>query len=146
MKYIHQRAHKKGQTIVEAIVVIGVVIILVTGLISGTTASLRTARDSRIRSDAVKYAQQSLEIVRSLRDENWTTFQSYSGLYCMGADNTLVSAGSCSNNITTVDANLTRSVRFSWLGDKMEVTASVDYLEGSVTHTVPLSTYFTQWK
>lgn len=138
--------NKSGQTIVEAIVVIGIVVILVTGLISGTTASLQTANNSRIRSEAVKYAQEGLEIVRSVRDTNWTNFQSHSGLYCMGTDEQLVSADTCASNITTPEAKLTRSVEFAWLGDRMEVTASVSYLEGSLTRSVSLSTYFTQWK
>jgi type II secretory pathway pseudopilin PulG len=137
---------ESGQTIVEAIVVIGIVVILSTGLIAGTTASLHSVRSSRIRSEAAKYAQEGLELMRTLRDENWTNFQNHNGNYCLGSDNILVSSALCESNITTPESTYTRSIQFSWLANKMQVTSTVDYPWVSTKRTVTLSTYFTQWK
>src|SRR5688572_6650554 len=109
-----------GQTLVEAVVVVGVVVLLVTGLLAGTTASLRSAQSGRTRTQAVSLTQQGIEIVRGIRDENWDTFQGYVGSYCLGDDQVLtVSGGSCSPNITTPEGMLTRSVSFSWQDPKM---------------------------
>lgn len=138
---------QKGQTLVEAVVVIGVVVLLVTGLIAGTTAALRSAQSGRTRTQAVSLAQEGIEIARGARDNNWTTFQAYSGLYCLGSDHVLTSsAGDCSPNITTPESILTRSAAFNWQDPKMVITVTVTYTEGEEEKDVTLVTYFTQWK
>ena len=136
-----------GQTLVEAVVVVGVVVLLVTGLVAGTTAALRSAQSGRTRTQAVSLAQEGIEIARGIRDENWGTFQTYSGSYCLGSDHVPVaSGGACSPNITTPEGSLTRSIGFTWQDSRMVVTSTVAYSEGEGTRDVALTTYFTQWK
>lgn len=137
----------RGQTLVEAVVVIGIVALLVTGLISGTTASLKTAQSGRVRSQAVSLAQEGLEYARTIRDQKWNTLLSYSGTYCMGNDNVLVPAGgSCGVNVTVTENSFSRSISFSWQDPKMVITSQVSYIEGQLTKDVTLVTYLTQWK
>jgi type II secretory pathway pseudopilin PulG len=138
-----------GQTIIEAIVVIAVVVVLVTGLIAGTTTSLRASSAGRTKSQALKYAEQAFEYVRNLRDAKWTTFQAYSGFYCLGNEtNALLTSTSenCPMNITTPEGTFSRRLEFVWDGEKMTVKVSVKYPDGSQTKDVSLTTYFTQWK
>lgn len=137
----------KGQTLVEVVVVIGVVVLLVTGLISGTTASLKSAQSGRIRSQAVSYAQEAQEVVRSIRDRSWSIFSAYSGSYCMGMDLSLTpSAGACGVNITGGEHSFSREVTFNWQDPKMVVTSIVSFVEGETTKNVTLVTYLTKWK
>lgn len=137
----------RGQTLVEAVVVVGIVVLLVTGLIAGTTASLRSAQSGRTRTQAVSLAQEGIEIVRGIRDENWNTFATYTGSYCLGDDRVLtINAATCAPNITTPEGTLARSVSFEWQDPKMVVTASVSYPEGETNRDVTLTTYFTEWK
>jgi type II secretory pathway pseudopilin PulG len=143
------RVDSRGQTLVEAIVVIGVVVLLVTGLIAGTTTSMRTTRISRTRSQAVKYAQEGLEIVRTLRDTNWGAFALLAGLQCLGSDGQFTTGGgTCDPNIATGEEVFTRSVNFSWnpTYNRMEVTVMVDYPDETKVSPITLTTYFTQWK
>jgi type II secretory pathway pseudopilin PulG len=136
-----------GQTLVEAVVVVGVVVLLVTGLIAGTTASLRSAQSGRTRTQAVSLAQEGIEIARGLRDENWNAFEAYTGSYCLGDDRVLtISGGTCAPNITTPEGTLSREITFDWQDPKMIITVVVSYLEGESTRDVTLTTYFTQWK
>lgn len=143
-----RKALQKGQTLVEAIVVIGMVILLVTGLIAGTTASLKTSQAGRAKSEAVKFAEDGIERIRLIRDDNWTTFASYSGLYCFASDGTLTlpTGPTCPVNIQTADNSFSRSTSFIWLGDKMHVQVAVVYHEGDAEQTVFLDTYFTRWR
>lgn len=137
----------KGQTLVEAVVVIGVVVLLVTGLIAGTTASLKSSQSGRIRSQAVSFASEALEIVRSIRDENWITFLGYTGSYCLGSDNILTpTASACATNIVGAENSFARGVSLSWQDPKMVVTATVSFVEGEQVKDVTLVTYLTQWK
>lgn len=136
-----------GQTLVEAVVVIGVVVLLVTGLLAGTTASLRSAQSGRTRTQAISLAQQGVEIIRGLRDEQWDTFEVLTGAYCLGDDHQLnTAAGSCAPNITTPEGTLTRSALFDWQDPKMVVQVTVSYREADTTRDITLTTYFTQWK
>lgn len=136
-----------GQTLIEAVVVIGMVVLLVTGLIVGTTASLKSAQSGRARSQSVSLSQEGLEIVRSIRDQSWSTFQSYTGSYCLGSDKILVlSAGDCGTNVTGAENSFSRSIIFSWQDPKMVVTSTVTYVEGESIKDVTLVTYLTQWK
>jgi type II secretory pathway pseudopilin PulG len=138
----------RGQTIVEAIVVIAVVVLLVTGLIAGTTTSLKSARNGRVRSQATKLAQEGLEIVRSIRDESWSVFAGNSGYYCLGSDEILTAnvTETCAINIETTESSYSRLIQFEWLGNKMQVTARVSYLDGTDNRNVTLTTYYTQWR
>ncbi len=137
-----------GQTLIEAVVVIGVVVLLATGLIAGTTASLRAAQSGRARSQAVTLAQQGIELMRTLRDQQWSSFQAYTGFYCVADDHTLTPNASedCPLDIETPQGNFGRSVHFDWQDPRMVVTVKVKYVDGALTRDSTLVTYFTQWR
>jgi len=143
-----QKSLVYGQTIVEAIVVIAVVVLLVTGLVAGTTISLRSVQQGKIKSQALKYAEESLEFVRNIRDQRWDTLQSYNGWYCLGSDVLLIpiATDTCTTNIVNADGAFTRTLHFTWDGIKMNVQASVRYPDGSSTKEVSLTTNYTEWK
>lgn len=61
---------EKGQSLLELVVVIGVVVIVVGALVFATIASLRNASFSRNQAQATKLAQEGLEWVRLGRDRN----------------------------------------------------------------------------
>ena len=79
---IRNKNNQHGQTLVEAIIAISVVVMLVTGLIAGTSASLKTSQSGRSRYQAVKLAEEGLEYARSLRDTSWSTLTAYTGTHC----------------------------------------------------------------
>lgn len=136
---------KLGQSLVEVVIAIGVVALLVTGLVVGTTAALKSSRLGRLRSGANKYAQEGVELTRDLRDAGWISFQARNGLYCLAQDNIFPAApsGSCTINI---DSIYTRSILFAWNDPRMQVTATVSWSDGTVTHQSQLITYFTRWQ
>ena len=122
----------QGQTIVEAIVVLGIVVLLVTGLIAGTTSSLRSVQAGRTRSQALKYAEEGIEVVRNLRNnEGWSTFTGYAGSHFLD---------------TSLDETFKREVDLTLDGTTMTVVVTVSYTDGSETKNVTLTSYFTDWK
>ncbi len=143
--------NSSGQSVVEAVVVIGIVILLVTGLIAGTTSSLKATQSSRARSKAVKYAQEGLELARTLRDQGWATFEAKVGTWCIGQDNVwpVTPSASCASNITDQENNVfTRGVTITpdAPNQRVVVVADVSWIEGSQTRTTQLKTYFTRWR
>jgi Tfp pilus assembly protein PilV len=141
-----------GQSLVEVVVAVGIVLILVTGLIVATTFSLRFNQRSKIRTEALSYAEEGLEFVRQLRDADWNTVPS-TGIYCFGIGQAglegEVPAGGCSVDEAT---GFTRTIEMS-TDDVCEdpltckkVTASVSWTENSQMQSVRLSSYLTNWR
>ena len=138
----------RGQTLAEVVVAIGVVVLLVTGLVVGTSVTLKASQYGKARSQAVQYAQEAIEIVRNVRDNGWTTFAAYGGVspisWCLDKDGVWTAmVDSCSPNI---DNFYTRKVTVTWIDPKMKVDVVVSWTDGNKTYTVPITTYFTQWK
>ncbi len=147
MKYqrdIHKNAH--GQSLAEIVVTIGIVALLVTGVVVATTTSLRNNQAGRVRSLAVQFAQEGIELTRDLRGAGWSDFQGYSGLWCLDKNRIWTQAvGTCEVNIDEV---FTRSVAFTWnaIDERMEVAVSVAWNDAGIPRSTTLETYLTDWK
>jgi type II secretory pathway pseudopilin PulG len=93
----------KGQTLIEVVVVIALVVVLVTGIVSGTTVTLSQNKESQLRSNALQYAREGLEIIRYTREQGWGTFAALGdppATYCLGSDRQFIaSTGNCGTNI-----------------------------------------------
>ncbi len=145
--------NNSGQSLLEVIVATGVAVLLIGGLVVGTTVSLRTSQYGERRSRAIKYAQEGIELTRSSRDKlPWDEFiakdtnpdEAVRTVTCLGSDGVYAS-GPCIVNIGTL---YTRSVSFNWnnTNDRMEVSVAVSWNEAGKTTDVTLDTYFTQWR
>ncbi len=139
---------QSGQTLAEVVVAIGVVVLLVTGLIFGTSVTLKASQYGKARSQAVQYAQEAVEIARGLRDSGWTTFLAYGDVaprtWCLSKAGVWTAmSGACTANIDSV---YTRTVTFTWIDPNMKGDIVVSWADGNKTYTVPITTYFTQWK
>ena len=142
-----------GISLIEAVVTLGVVMLLITGLVIGMTSSLQNAQTSKARGLAVQYAQEALEIIREERDNNWTTFSLRDTMggtgtgYCMNGSGQLspVAGESC----PPFTGSFSRFVRFiTNLLDsgQMDVEVAVSWMEGNTSKNITLKTKYTQWK
>lgn len=66
-----------GQTLIELVVVVGVLVIVVGALTFATIASIRNAQFSKNQAQATKLAQEGIERVRTLRDRDRADSISY---------------------------------------------------------------------
>lgn len=142
--------YQSGQTLIEVIIVISVIVMLVTGLVAGTSTSLKTSQSGRSRLQATKYAEEGLEYARNLRDQSWSSFAALQDSYCLGggASPTLVASPdqTCPATLSTPDTVYKRILTFSLTGTRMTVVSSVSFPESAETKTISLTTYLTQWK
>lgn len=139
---------QSGQTLAEVVVAIGVIVLLVTGLIIGTSVTLKASQYGKARSQAVQYAQEAVELARNIRDSGWTGFMAYGSVtpksWCLDKSGTWTQmSGACSANI---DNFYTRQVTFTWVDPRMKADVVVSWTDGNKTYTVPITTYVTQWK
>jgi len=123
--------YSRGQTLLELVIAIGVVAVIITGLVVAATSSLRFGQESRLRSSAVKYAQEAIELARQMRDtQSWDTFMSYTG----------------SGSQIEMRGPFTRTVTFTWNDPIMTVQSNVSWAVGASQQTTQLQTYLTQWR
>lgn len=141
---------KRGQTLLELVIAVGVVAVIVTGLVVAATAALRFGQESRTRTTAVKYAQEAIERARQIRDSQSTdTFLSYSGTgqksWCLSQDGTWSEMATECPPIQA-QSPYARKVTFTWADPTMTVTSNVTWQVGSQISETELSTYLTLWR
>jgi len=142
-----------GQSMIEAVVAIGVVILLITGLVAATTSSLQSGQMSKDRTQALQYAKEGLEIVRTIKEAKWSDIPLTEKTYCLAKEQQTLGGetlGSCSINI---DSKFTRTVIFSddvstctATGSCRKVTMIVSWTEVSQERSVTLTSYITNWR
>ena len=146
--------HTSGQALVEAVVVVGIAVVISVGLLAGATASLQANRFGKAKTLSVRYAQEAMEVVRNIRNASWSNFAGHASgttatKWCMGSLNTLQpydAVAGCDNY--RVGTNYTRQVTFTWDSVKliMQVDVLVTWSDGSKTYSTSISTIFTQWR
>lgn len=133
---------RKGQSLVESVVTLGVVMLLVTGLVVGTTASLKYAQSSRARSSATQYASEGLELARKERDAGWSAF-ARSGVFCVGP------SGAIPTDPCEMLANqFTRMLTYTYdaIAQSVVVESAVTWIEGDARKDITLQTTLMNWK
>lgn len=68
---INIKKNQTGQTLIEMLIAIFILIVALTATIVLVTTSIRAGRDSINRLIATNLAREGLEIVRNIRDSNW---------------------------------------------------------------------------
>ncbi len=62
--------NQKGQSLVEVVIALGIAVIIVIAFTNATIASVRNSQFSKNQNLATKFAQETLELVRAIRDQN----------------------------------------------------------------------------
>lgn len=66
-----EKKQKNGFTLMEIIVVIGVIISVLTSTMVLISMTVNSTKASRLKITAISLSQEGLEIVRNIRDNNW---------------------------------------------------------------------------
>lgn len=142
----------KGQTLIETVIALAVVLILVSALISVSISSVRSATLSRNKTTAAQLAYSQSELVRSLRDDptiSWSVFISAFNANCVSpsvchvAGNIFVSGSTpdLSNKFTISITNPTAATT-----SQLNYTVSVTWTDSLGLHTETVSSILTPWK
>lgn len=135
-----------GQSLIEMLLMLVLVVVLVSSVVVGSTVSLKNQQVSVTRDMALKIAQQGIESVRTLRDTNWDEFIVYAGSYCVSEANVLTAyVDSCTPLIQDM---YQRVATFTWdaANERMKVQVVVTWTLGTKPYTMNLESYFTDWK
>ena len=129
-----KESYEAGQTLIEVVAGIGLLVIVVTALIGLGVIALKTSSSARNRTIAVKLANEGMELVRAARDQNtWTDF---------------VALSWPDQDITVGSTTFTRKTTVADTSDpgKKKITVAVEWTESSGTKSVSVTSYLTDWR
>lgn len=141
---------KKGQSLFEVVIAIGVIGIIIAGVVSLAAGSIRNSTFSRNNSLATRYAQEAIEWMRGERDADWVTFYNRAtvagNMYCLDSLS-WAKARPCNAGEYIAGTILTRRVIFTPV-PTLEVEAEVTVLwaDSQGIHQVASSTVYTDWR
>jgi len=132
------RSNSKGQTLIEVIVALGVIALVATAITTVMTSTLNNAEFSNDQSLATKYAQEAMEILHSVRDNNYTQFAKYNGNYCLNQGEITLTQGNCSTPtiVNTFIRTVTINQASTCGANSAQVTVSVAWTDGKCAHNV----------
>jgi len=127
-----------GQSLIEVIAALAVMVLVILALIIVTTISIRNATFAKNQTLATKFAQEGIEEVRAYRDQNsWDVFW----LTTIGTPEETTEINDIftktikyENKETSFDAN-----------DRAEVTVTVSWTDAQEDHQSVLKTYLSPW-
>lgn len=73
----------KGQSLIEVLIALGVAALIVAAITMAVLAALNNAQFSKNQNLATQYAQQGMEVVRQIRNNDFALFNGYSGQFCL---------------------------------------------------------------
>ncbi len=99
-----------GQTIIEVVVALGIASIVVTAVTVTLSRSLSTGTQTNNQTLATQYATEGIELVRQIRNNNYTYFAGLSGTYCLAKNSSqLTTSSDCAGN-PNIDLTFIRQV------------------------------------
>lgn len=102
MVAIHKLITQSGQTIIEALVALGVAVFIISAITISAITSIGNSDFSKNQNLATQYSQQGMEILRQQGMSNWTAFSLYNGTYCLDENTTTLTApgaNGCTKNV-----------------------------------------------
>jgi len=136
-----------GQSLVEVVVVTGIVMLVLVALVAGAMMAVRNSQFSRARTRAMQLSREATEWIRSERREGWSEFANHSGTFCLqgleGLDFTKNSDCSSSEKISNQFTRQAVLVKES--NEKVKVTVTTSWEDSNGEHSEEVITYLTKW-
>lgn len=129
IKYFNYKKNNKGVILIEAILALGVVVVILTALATALVSSLSSSSFSKDQSLATGFAQEALEIAKNDKDIYYDSFRGLNGTFCVDElDYTINSdQGDCTGNI----GRFTRSIYINQSGEDARTNPVVKKCDSS---------------
>lgn len=155
--------YQKGQTLIEVVIAVGLIVMVLTTLVAGLTLGIRNNRVAKDQAVAKDYTRAAQEWLRSMRDQGgWETFASVLRSHATGSTvryclRTLPDSLASFNSLTagtcgagqTVDGRFTRQAVITLTGGanptKAEAVVTVTWVDGTKTLTSTSTLTLYKW-
>ena len=112
------KSKNAGQTIIEAAVALSIIMLILGSITVAVITSLNSSQFIKSQSLAAKLAQQGMEKIRYIRNNDPATFNGYTAVsqaYCMDQNNNITLAGAACTIVNIPQDSLIREVVFGSL-------------------------------
>lgn len=143
--------NQKGQSLIEVLIALSASVAVVTAITITIITSLSNAEFAKNQNLATQYSREGLEIVRQIAKNDWTNFQTYTGInYCLPKGATsicLMGSVNCGTSITcgqNIDNLLSRQITIiqppssSYCTNSAEVISTVSWGDSRCQSGTPL--------
>lgn len=94
---------EKGSTLIEALIALSVAVAIISAIVIAVISSLSNAQFTKNQNQANHYAQEGMETVRQIRNNDWLSFVSFASTrYCLAENSKVLTtrgASGCGQNI-----------------------------------------------
>ncbi|MEK9147204.1 MAG: hypothetical protein AAB639_03330 [Patescibacteria group bacterium] len=140
----------QGQSLVEVVIALGVVVVLAVSLVSASLVTQRSARSAKNNTQATKLVQQTIENLRIFRDrQGFAALANNSCWVLVNTSDTNVGNWKLANNLTNPSADCPQSISLAEVtftrsiaienganSNQKKVTVVVTWVESGGTQTV----------
>jgi Tfp pilus assembly protein PilV len=131
-----------GQTLIEVLTALAVVLLVIVALIRATTTSMKSSDFSKSQVLATRYGQEAIEWIRAERDKSWSNLSTHLSTYCLTSLSW--STGTCPYSL---GGKFKREATLRDVGgNRIEVKVIVSWQDSSGEHKSELTTYLTNWR
>lgn len=127
---------QEGQLLLEAIIALSILVIILVSISIVVIVAVNNSTFIKHQNVAKSYAQEAIEYLRAQYNNDYKTFTTYSGKYCMAGDNTLVGVGVGGDCTVNLGGEYIRDVRFDPNSTELECTPAGGSPQTKVTATV----------
>jgi Tfp pilus assembly protein PilV len=128
----------KGQSLLEVIFALAIILLVVLALVQIVTGAIRSSDFAQKSSQATAYAQRAMEEIRAYRDKNtWAVFSSACISKNFGLTSPEATTGFSLTVVSCVDEG---SV------NQKKVVLKVEWTDSTGIHKSELISYFTKWQ
>ena len=142
--------NQKGQTLIEIVTTLGLILIVITALIGMGIVALKTSSSARNRTVAGKLAGEEMELVRAYRDSQGFSNLSDYTTSCGGSNKCHTDGSTITTDkeiITVAEVQFKRWFNLESVGtNKLKVTVNVTWEETGGTKSVQVVSYLSNWK
>lgn len=154
MTTLSHLAHKKGQSLIEVLSALAVVLLVIIALIRATTTSMKGSDFAKTQSSATSYGQEAIEWIRAERDKSWDNLSNNMGTHCLKSSpiESWPGQGVCGDDDYLEgtkfkrEATLTTVTKTDPPVTEIQAEVKVKWLDASGEHQSSLTTYFSNWR
>ncbi len=153
---------RRGQTLIEVIIAIGLIVLVFTTLAAGVALSVRNSRFARNQALSKEYAREGIEMLRSMRDQmGWDAFAAAIRAdgspvtYCVDTIKrtpqefvNLMASGSCTTPVAP-NYPFVRTIRLTTSGtpiNQVDARVFVTWTDGGKTFTSESTLILRKWQ
>lgn len=107
MKEYFKKNREKGETLIEAILALAVVVAISTGIVAAVISALSGSTSNQNSDYALNLAQEGISTLKDMASTDYSNFSTYAGYYCMDDSDTLDNTKDGSNNLVNCLDNST---------------------------------------